>query len=61
LNAKADASAIANLESLLDNKASVSSVSDLEDALNNYKTITDARLDALEEAMTWGEMSDTVE
>lgn len=61
LNAKADASAIANLESLLDNKASVSSVSDLENALNNYKTTTDARLDALEEAMTWGEMSDTVE
>lgn len=61
LNAKADASAITNLESLLDNKASVSSVSDLEDALNNYKTTTDARLDALEEAMTWGEMSDTVE
>lgn len=61
LNAKADASAIANLESLLDNKASVSSVSDLEDALNNYKTTTDARLDALEEAMTWGEMSDPVE
>ena len=59
LNIKAvDSSAITGLEELLANKATVSAVSDLEAALNNYKETTDDRLDALEEAMTWGGLTD---
>lgn len=55
LNIKAiDSSAITGLETLLAGKASTSAMSELEEALNNYKTTTDERLEALEEAMTWG-------
>ena len=58
LNIKAvDSSKITGLEDLLKDKASISSVSDLTTALNDYKDITNTRLEALEEAMTWGKLN----
>ena len=48
-----DISKVNNLETLLNGKASASSVVDITNTLNNYTTLTDARLDALEDAITW--------